>query len=98
MFDFVIPIPPNVLETIGVLGFCLYVLNYTLLTLHRVTSHSTTYFIINLAAASMVLLGLSNSFNLASALIQMFWIVISITAIVIRLRAARAKGGLRRLA
>lgn len=98
MFDFIFPIPPSALEAIGVLGFCLYVLNYSLLTLHRVTSHSTTYFIINLAAATMVLIGLSNSFNLASALIQMFWIVISITAIVIRLRAARTGGGLGRLA
>ncbi len=79
-------IPSEALDAIGVAGFALYVLNYTLLTLHRVTSQSKTYFVLNLAAASLVLIGLTQSFNLASALIQTFWIAISIAAIVIRLR------------
>lgn len=83
-------VPAAVFETIGVAGFALYVMNYCLLTLHRLTSHSTTYFAINLVASSCVLIGLSQSFNLASALIQTFWIVISITAITIRLRKRSA--------
>lgn len=79
-------IPPSVFETIGVIGFALYVINYAALTFHKITSHSNTYFVLNLLAATLVLVGLTHSFNLASALIQMFWIVISITAIVVRLR------------
>lgn len=77
---------PVLFESIGVGGFCLYVLNYTLLTLHKFTSHDARYFALNLAAASMVLIGLMASFNLASAMIQLFWVVISTTAILLRLR------------
>jgi hypothetical protein len=86
MSDLFQTFPPAFLEAIGVIGFGLYVLNYTLLTMHHLTSHSKTYFAINIIAASCVLIGLTQSFNLASALIQGFWIVISITAIVMRLR------------
>ena len=89
MPDIYFAFPPALLETIGVAGFCLYVLNYSLLTLHRITSHSKIYFVINLIAASFVLIGLIQSFNLASALIQGFWIIISITAIIVRLRPAK---------
>ncbi|MEL6958526.1 MAG: hypothetical protein AAGL89_06190 [Pseudomonadota bacterium] len=78
--------PPIFYEAIGILGFTLYVGNYLLLTLHWVTSHSAAYFMINLAAATCVLISLTQTFNLASALIQMFWIVMSITAIMLRLK------------
>jgi hypothetical protein len=64
-------------------------MNYGLLTFHRLTSHSKLYFGVNFVAASMVLIGLTHSFNLAAALIQLFWIVTSTTAIVLRLRQSR---------
>ena len=76
-------------DVVGVMGFCLYVMNYTLLTLHRLTSHSIAYFVINWLAAACVLFGLMAAFNLAAALIQLFWIVISSVAILLRLRYAR---------
>jgi hypothetical protein len=82
-------ISPAWFEAIGVIGFGLYVLNYTLLTLHHLTSHSKTYFAVNIIAASCVLIGLTHSFNLASALIQGFWIIISFTAIFVRLRPGK---------
>lgn len=87
MTDFIFTLPPPVFDTIGVVGFALYVINYGLLTFHRITSHSKTYFVLNLAAATLVLIGLTHSFNLASALIQMLWIAISLTAIALRMRA-----------
>ncbi|MGB7319013.1 MAG: hypothetical protein WBC85_13695 [Planktotalea sp.] len=75
---------PFVIEMIGVSGFVLYVVNYTLLTLRVLNARHVAYFAINLLAASMVLIGLSVSFNLASAMIQLFWIAISIVAITVR--------------
>ncbi|WP_373635653.1 hypothetical protein [Yoonia sp. SS1-5] len=78
--------PPSVLDAIGVAGFGLYVLNYALLTFERVRSDHVAYFATNGAAAAMVLIGLLSSFNLASAMIQIFWIGISALAIFIRLR------------
>ncbi|MDX8351091.1 CBU_0592 family membrane protein [Cognatiyoonia sp. IB215182] len=86
---------PGVADAIGVAGFGLYVLNYTLLTFRRIRTEYVVYFVINAAAASMVLIGLSASFNLASALIQVFWLIISLTAIVIRLRGQAPPGRLR---
>ncbi|MBB5720933.1 putative membrane protein [Loktanella ponticola] len=83
-------VPTEVLDAIGVAGFGLYVLNYGLLTLQRVQSHQARYFIVNGLAATMVLIGLMSAFNLAAALIQIFWIVISSIAIVIRLRKRTA--------
>ena len=76
--------PPETFEIIGVVGFLLYVLNYTLLTLGKFNSKDVGYFVFNWIAASMVLIGLIESFNLASALIQIFWIVISTVGIALR--------------
>ena len=77
---------PFLFEMIGVAGFGLYVMNYTLLTFHKLHSHDALYFAINLVAASMVLCGLMVSFNLASAMIQAFWVVISTAAIIVRIK------------
>lgn len=82
-------IPSVYYDTIGFLGFTLYVLNYTLLTTNKLRSEHVSYFAINCMAASLVLIGLPHSFNLASALIQVFWIAISSVGIMIRLRRRR---------
>ena len=82
-------ISPEVFDAIGIAGFALYVLNYGLLTLQRDWSARVSYFAINWMAASFVLIGLTSSFNLASAMIQIFWIAISTVGIVIRMRRRR---------
>ncbi|MEY1556546.1 hypothetical protein AB3Y40_13015 [Yoonia sp. R2331] len=79
----------EVYDAIGVAGFALYVLNYGLLTVQRNWAAHVSYFVINWFAASLVLIGLMASFNLASAMIQIFWIVISTIGIIIRLRRRR---------
>ena len=84
-------LPEYFFETIGVIGFCLYVLAYTLLTLRLLAGNSVKYFSLNLTAASCVLIGLTVSFNLASALIQLFWVVMSLVGITLHvLRPARS--------
>lgn len=72
-------------EIAGVFGFCLYVFNYAMLTLRRFTSDDIIFFAINFSAASLVLVGLTASFNLAAALIQGFWIIMSIIGISLRM-------------
>ena len=79
---------PALAELIGVGGFCLYVLTYALLTFRVVTAPSLTYFCMNLTAASCVLIGLTASFNLASAMIQIFWISMSLIGITLQLMRA----------
>ena len=68
----------SVLDLVGVGGFILYVLGYLLLTLRILSGRSPAYYVVNLAAASMVLAALAQSFNLASAMIQVTWILISL--------------------
>jgi len=76
----------NYLEVAGVAGFGLYVCNYMMLTFRYLTGNCLIYYVINVSAASLVLMGLMNSFDLASALIQVFWICISCVGIAIRIR------------
>jgi hypothetical protein len=91
MLTFLSSIPSEVFDAIGIAGFGIYVLNYGLLTFKRIGSETTTYFVLNWFAATAVLIGLTTSFNLASALIQIFWIVISTVAIIIRLRHSKTQ-------
>jgi hypothetical protein len=79
------PLPPHMIEFVGVLGFGLYVLNYTLLTTRVISGNSLQFFAVNLTAASCVLIGLTVSFNLASALIQIFWVVMSLIGITLNM-------------
>ena len=73
-------------ELIGIAGFGLYVLTYGMLTFRIVAGHSAIYFALNLSAASCVLIGLSSSFNLASAMIQIFWISMSLVELMMHFR------------
>ncbi|MBM7066488.1 hypothetical protein IU397_02655 [Actibacterium sp. 188UL27-1] len=75
------------LSAIGMVGFSLYVLNYTMLTARRISADQPLYFIINLSAASFVLIGLLNAFNLAAALIQVFWICVSLVGFAMRTKS-----------
>lgn len=75
----------SLFELLGVFGFFLYVLNYTFLTFRVLSGDSLTYFALNFCAASLVLIGLTTSFNLAAALVQIFWICMSTLAIILRL-------------
>ncbi|WP_438955357.1 CBU_0592 family membrane protein [Cognatiyoonia sp.] len=74
----------NIYEAIGVAAFALYVMNYLLLTIEEVSSEQASYFVLNWLAATFVSIGLMQSFNLASALIQIFWIGISSWGIYVR--------------
>ncbi|WP_299622021.1 hypothetical protein [uncultured Tateyamaria sp.] len=79
-------VPPYLLEVIGLAGFALYVMNYGLLTMQWLNSNCAMYFAVNLMAASFVLIGLAGSFNLAAALIQGFFVVMSTLGLCLRLR------------
>lgn len=81
----------TVLDGIGVLGFALYVLTYSLLTLRVLQGCSPRYFALNLAAASCVLIGLTGNFNLASAMIQLFWVAMSLLGLMLHIMRPAAR-------
>lgn len=81
--------PTALAELIGIVGFCLYVCNYGMLTLRAISGHSFAYLALNLVAASCVLVGLTASFNLASAMIQIFWITMSLIGLALNSKRGR---------
>ena len=80
--------PALVLEALGVLGVLIYMGSYVLLNVGYIAGQGYHYALINMVAAICVLASLSQSFNLASAMIQVCWIAISLYGLA-RLRRER---------
>lgn len=76
----------------GVSGFCIYLVNYTLVTFRVVTSQGIVFFLANMLGAGLVLISLTHDFNLGSALIQIFWLILGTIAVFIRVRARLTAG------
>ncbi len=72
----------EVYQAIGVAGFVLYMLSYFLLQIGKIEGSGNIYILMNLTAASFVLVSLVHNFNLASALIQISWILISLIGLI----------------
>lgn len=68
----------TIYSTLGALGVLLYLGAYAALQLGWLKGTSSTYTVLNLLAASSVLASLIEEFNLFSAMIQIFWIAISV--------------------
>jgi len=65
-------------DSLGILGFLFYIASYALLQTRIIQGDSVSYITLNLLAAILVLISLTNHFNIASALIQISWIAISL--------------------
>lgn len=72
----------QILNTAGLAGVVLYLGSYALLQAGLLRGSGYSYAILNLCAASLVLLSLTVAFNLSSAIIQTSWIVISVLGII----------------
>lgn len=76
-------------DTIGLLGVSLVLLAYGLLQTEKVRSDQMAYPLINLIGAILILVSLTRTFNLASFVIEICWIGISLYGIAKVLRARR---------
>lgn len=65
----------------GVIGTVIYISSYFLVQINWIKAPGYSYCILNIIAASLVGISLLFEFNLASALIQASWILISIVGI-----------------
>ena len=63
-----------IIDTIGMLGTLMVVLAFYLLQLERTDPKGLSYNIINLVGAALLLFSLCFNFNLASFVIEVFWI------------------------
>lgn len=74
----------SLFQCIGVAGFIGYISGFAGLQFGLIDGNSRVYCLISIASASLVLIGLMEHFNLASALIQVSWIVIGVSGLVLR--------------
>ncbi|MFT4615240.1 MAG: putative membrane protein [Bacteroidia bacterium] len=63
-----------IIDAVGLVGTFLVVLAYYLLQLERTHPQSLSYNMINLVGAALLLISLCFNFNLASFVIEIFWI------------------------
>lgn len=68
-------------DAVGLMGVACYIMAYASLQLRLLRGTDYTYTGMNLTAATLVLISLSNNFNLSSAIIQVSWIGISLFGI-----------------
>ncbi|WP_448212806.1 CBU_0592 family membrane protein [Colwellia sp. MEBiC06753] len=69
-------------DIIGMLGTALVVLAFFLIQLDKLDPKSIQYNLLNLTGAILLLISLCVNFNLASFVIEIFWISASIVGIV----------------
>lgn len=72
----------QIFNAIGLMGVLFYVSAYAALQAGFIRGNGYTYTILNLIAASLVLVSLTYNFNLSSAVIQTIWIAISVFGLV----------------
>lgn len=68
----------NIIDAIGMLGTLMVILAYYLLQLERIDPKSLRYNLLNLVGAVFLFFSLCFNFNLASLVIEVFWIGASI--------------------
>jgi hypothetical protein len=69
------------IDAIGMLGTFLVVMAYCLLQLDRTDPRGLSYNLFNLVGAALLLLSLCFNFNLASFVIEIFWIAASLVGL-----------------
>jgi len=70
-------------DILGTLGVALIILAYAAVQVRRMKSEQLSYSVMNLIGAALILVSLKYNFNLASVIIEVFWILISVWGIVL---------------
>lgn len=76
-------------DIVGIVGVGFVLISYLLLQLDRIEPKSVSYSLLNLAGAILILISLYVTFNLASFIIEISWLLISGYGLIkaLRLRA-----------
>lgn len=67
-----------IIDFIGILGVFIIILTYFLLQIERISSKSFLYSFSNVFGSLLIIYSLCYNWNLASFLIEFFWILISL--------------------
>lgn len=69
-------------DTLGVIGVLLVLWYYFLLQIGKCTSDTLGYSVANLLGSGLVLISLCFNWNLASMIIEIFWVLISLYGVI----------------
>jgi hypothetical protein len=86
-------VPSYIYDTIGMIGVVIILSTYLLLQMERLKSETLLYSVLNMMGSSMILFSLFFEWNLASAIIEGAWVLVSLFGIVryfVKRRAASA--------
>jgi formate hydrogenlyase subunit 3/multisubunit Na+/H+ antiporter MnhD subunit len=78
-------------DIVGTIGVTIIIVAYAATQMRRLKPEHLLYSLANLIGAAMTLVSLAYNFNLASVIIEIFWILISLWGIVLWLRHRRAE-------
>ncbi len=78
----------DLFDLVGNVGVGLIILAYLALQIERMSARDLSYSVLNAVGAGLILVSLSSDFNLSAAIIEVFWIGISLIGI---FKAARAR-------
>jgi len=76
-------------DVVGTLGVAMIVVAFAAVQSGRLATKRLSYSLLNLVGASLILISLLYNFNLASMIIEVFWILISVWGIVNWIRARK---------
>lgn len=79
----------HVYDIVGTIGVALIIVTYAGVQLRKMEVASLAYSALNLLGALMILVSLAYNFNLASVVIEIFWIIISLWGIVIWIKTRK---------
>lgn len=71
----------NLTDFIGLIGVVLVLIAFFLLNAHKLSALNMSYQILNLVGAILILFSLIYSWNLASVIIEVAWIIVSMMGI-----------------
>ncbi|HNC01196.1 MAG TPA: hypothetical protein PLS71_23330, partial [Leptospiraceae bacterium] len=66
----------DISDIVGIVGVVIILISYILLQFEKIKAKSLSYSIINLVGAVLILYSLFFNWNLASVIIEVFWILI----------------------
>lgn len=73
-------------DLMGNLGVLLIVGSYFQLQINRISGNSAIYSVLNACGAALVLVSLRYDFNLSAAMVESFWLLISLLGLFLRAR------------
>jgi len=78
-------------DFVGNLGVVLIIASYFWMQIGRIAGQDSVYSIVNAIGAALVLISLYFDFNLSAALVESFWLVISILGLFLGSRQGRKR-------